>query len=102
GGSHSSTDGGIKKPVSRSIGRKLLMGRISGGGRANRAARFYRSIRFRVKSDRLLGERMHTTRAQLDRIPKLKGTITIETLQHAASPRDRELWLELPYRPFRD
>ncbi len=55
-GSHSSTDGGIRKPVSRSIGRKLLMWRISSGGGANRAARFYRPIRLRVKSDRLLGK----------------------------------------------
>src|SRR5271165_1639810 len=54
GGSHSSTDGGIKKPVSRSIRRKLLMRRISGDGGANRAARFYRSMQFRVKYDRLL------------------------------------------------
>jgi hypothetical protein len=30
------------------------MRRISGDGGANRAARFYRSIQFRVKSDRLL------------------------------------------------
>ena len=32
------------------------MRRISGDGGANRAARFYRSIQFRVKSDRLLDE----------------------------------------------
>jgi antitoxin HicB len=43
----------------------------------------------------LLAERMHTSRAQLDRILKAKGNITIETLQRAASLLGRELRLEL-------
>ncbi len=42
-----------------------------------------------------LAERMHTSRAQLDRILKAKGNITIETLQRAASILGRELRLEL-------
>lgn len=42
-----------------------------------------------------LAERMHTSRAQLDRILKAKGNITIETLQRAASLLGRELRLEL-------
>jgi antitoxin HicB len=42
-----------------------------------------------------LAERMHTSRAQLDRILKAKGNITIETLQRAAALVGRELWLEL-------
>jgi antitoxin HicB len=43
----------------------------------------------------VLAERMHTSRAQLDRILKAKGNITIETLQRAASLLGRELRLEL-------
>lgn len=42
-----------------------------------------------------LAERMHTSRAQLDRILKAKGNITIETLQRAAAMVGRELRLEL-------
>ena len=42
-----------------------------------------------------LAERMHTSRAQLDRILKAKGNVTIETLQRAASLLGRELRLEL-------
>ncbi len=42
-----------------------------------------------------LAERMHTSRAQLDRILKAKGNITIETLQRAAALVGRELRLEL-------
>ena len=54
-GSHSSTDGGIRKPVSRSTGRKLLMQRkLRGRKEATSNPRFYpRSIRG-VKSDTLL------------------------------------------------
>ena len=42
-----------------------------------------------------LAERMHTSRAQEDRILKAKGNITIETLQRAAALVGRELRLEL-------
>jgi hypothetical protein len=42
-----------------------------------------------------LAERMHTSRAQVDRILKAKGNITIETLQRAASFVGRELRIEL-------
>jgi transcriptional regulator with XRE-family HTH domain len=42
-----------------------------------------------------LAEKMHTSRAQIDRILKAKGNITIETLQHAAAIVGRELRLEL-------
>ena len=42
-----------------------------------------------------LAERMHTSRAQVDRILKAKGNVTIETLQRAASLVGRELRLEL-------
>jgi DNA-binding phage protein len=42
-----------------------------------------------------LAERMHTSRAQIDRILKAKGNITIETLQRAAALLGRELRLEL-------
>ncbi len=43
----------------------------------------------------LLAERMHTSRAQVDRILKAKGNVTIETLQRAAALVGRELRLEL-------
>jgi len=42
-----------------------------------------------------LAKRMHTSRAQVDRILKAKGNITIETLQRAAALVGRELRLEL-------
>ena len=42
-----------------------------------------------------LAERMHTSRAQVDRILKAKGNVTIETLQRAATLVGRELRLEL-------
>jgi len=42
-----------------------------------------------------LAERLGTSRAQLDRILKAKGNMTIETLQRAASVLGRELRLEL-------
>jgi hypothetical protein len=42
-----------------------------------------------------LAERMHTSRAQLDRILKAKGNVTIESLQRAAALVGRELRLEL-------
>src|SRR5208337_389887 len=53
-GSHSSTDGGIRKPVSRSIGRKLLMRGMSGVGEGESVSPSYRTPPRRVKSDRLL------------------------------------------------
>jgi len=43
----------------------------------------------------MLAEKMHTSRAQVDRILKAKGNITIETLQRAAALVGRELRLEL-------
>ena len=42
-----------------------------------------------------LAELMHTSRAQVDRILKAKGNITIETLQRAAGLIGRELRVEL-------
>ncbi len=42
-----------------------------------------------------MAEQMHTSRAQVDRILKAKGNITIETLQRAAAFVGRELRLEL-------
>jgi len=42
-----------------------------------------------------MAERMHTSRAQVDRILKAKGNVTIETLQRAAALVGRELRLEL-------
>ena len=42
-----------------------------------------------------LAERLHTSRAQVDRILKAKGNVTIETLQRAAALVGRELRLEL-------
>ena len=42
-----------------------------------------------------LAERMHTSRAQVDRVLKAKGNVTIETLQRAAALVGRELRLEL-------
>jgi len=42
-----------------------------------------------------LAERMKTSRAQIDRILKAKGNVTIETLQRAAAIVGRELRLEL-------
>ena len=42
-----------------------------------------------------MAEQMHTSRAQIDRILKAKGNITIETLQRAAAFVGRELRLEL-------
>ena len=41
-----------------------------------------------------LAERMHTSRAQVDRILKAKGNITIDTLQRAAALVGRELRLQ--------
>jgi antitoxin HicB len=43
----------------------------------------------------VLAERMHTSRAQVDRILKAKGNVTIESLQRAAILVGRELRLEL-------
>ena len=43
----------------------------------------------------VLAERMHTSRAQVDRILKAKGNVTIESLQRAATLVGRELRLEL-------
>jgi plasmid maintenance system antidote protein VapI len=42
-----------------------------------------------------LAELMQTSRAQVDRLLKAQGNITIETLQRAASSVGRELRLEL-------
>jgi plasmid maintenance system antidote protein VapI len=42
-----------------------------------------------------LAELMHTSRAQVDRILKAKGNITVDTLQRAAALVGRELRLEL-------
>ncbi len=42
-----------------------------------------------------MAEQMHTSRAQVDRIRKAKGNITIETLQRAAAFVGRELRIEL-------
>jgi antitoxin HicB len=42
-----------------------------------------------------LAEKMRTSLAQVDRILKAKGNITIETLQRAAALLGRELRLEL-------
>ncbi|MBN8925558.1 MAG: Fis family transcriptional regulator [Rhodospirillales bacterium 69-11] len=42
-----------------------------------------------------LAEKMHTSRAQVDRILKAKGNVTIDTLQRAAALVGRELRLEL-------
>ena len=42
-----------------------------------------------------LAERMHTSRAEVDRILQAKGNITIQTLQRAAALVGRELRLEL-------
>ena len=42
-----------------------------------------------------LAERMHTSRAQVDRPLKAKGNITLEALQRAAALVGRELRLEL-------
>lgn len=42
-----------------------------------------------------LAELMHTSRAQVDRILKAKGNVTIESLQRAAALVGRELRVEL-------
>lgn len=42
-----------------------------------------------------LAEQMHTSRAQVDRILKAKGNVTIESLQRAAALVGRELHIEL-------
>lgn len=42
-----------------------------------------------------LAERMNASRAQIDRILKAKGNVTIEALQRAATLVGRELRLEL-------
>jgi DNA-binding phage protein len=42
-----------------------------------------------------LAARMHTSRAQLDRILKAEGNVTLETLQRAAALVGRELHVEL-------
>ncbi len=42
-----------------------------------------------------MAERMKTSRAQIDRMLKAKGNVTIETLQRAAALVGRELRLEL-------
>jgi transcriptional regulator with XRE-family HTH domain len=42
-----------------------------------------------------LAELMNTSRAQVDRVLKAKGNVTIETLQRAAEIVGRQLRLEL-------
>ena len=42
-----------------------------------------------------LAELMHTSRAQVDRILKAKGNVTVESLQRAAALVGRKLRLEL-------
>lgn len=42
-----------------------------------------------------MAERMHTSRAQVNRILRAKGNVTIETLQRAAALIGRKLRLEL-------
>ena len=42
-----------------------------------------------------MADRLHTSRAQVDRILKAKGSVTIETLQRAPALVGRELRLEL-------
>jgi len=42
-----------------------------------------------------LAEQMHTSRAQVDRILKAKGNVTIESLQRAAALVGRRLRVEL-------
>ena len=42
-----------------------------------------------------MAEQMRTSRAQVDRILKAKGNVTIETLQRAAALVGRELRIEL-------
>ena len=42
-----------------------------------------------------MAEQMKTSRAQVDRILKAKGNVTVETLQRAAALVGRELRLEL-------
>jgi len=42
-----------------------------------------------------MAEQMHTSRAQVDRILKAKGNVTIETLRRAAALVGREIRLEL-------
>jgi hypothetical protein len=43
----------------------------------------------------VMAERMHTSRAQVDRILKAKGNVTVESLQRAATLVGRELRLQL-------
>jgi DNA-binding phage protein len=54
-----------------------------------------REMERRGMSKAEMAERMHTSRAQLDRILKAKSNVTIETLQRAAALFGRELRLEL-------
>ena len=42
-----------------------------------------------------LAEKMHTSRAQVDRILEARGNVTIETFRRAAALVSRELRLEL-------
>jgi transcriptional regulator with XRE-family HTH domain len=42
-----------------------------------------------------LAERMHTSRAQLDRVLNAKGNVTVKTLQRVEALVGRELRLEL-------
>src|ERR1700759_4570825 len=73
-GSHSSTDGGSRKPVSRSIGRKLLMRGDLQGRRNNLSS--YRRLPRRVKSDRLLARATLHGAAEIA-VPTLVSTLAI-------------------------
>ena len=52
-------------------------------------------MRKRGMTKKQMAEQMHTSRAQVDRILKAKGNVTIETLQRAAALVGREVRLEL-------
>src|SRR5574337_443467 len=66
-GSHSLSEGGIRKSVLRSVGRKLLMQALQAGCVA--APHCYSSHRVRVKSDRLLGATLLWVGGQLLAVP---------------------------------
>ena len=46
-----------------------------------------------------MAEQMHTSRAQIDRILKAKGNVTIVTLQRAAALVGRKPYLEFEIKP---
>src|SRR5919202_32510 len=76
-GSHSSTDGGIRKSMSRLIGRKLLM-RLGPARGANRVRRFYRPLPHRAKSDRLLvGTKSYSLSEAMDHFAPAVGPTSV-------------------------